>query len=178
MGSKGLIMKNAYRALAGIAIAAAACDIYGANFQQVGPSKATDGLVMQTCSMFFGDTSNSTAMSNAQLGPQKRICFVGVNATVIQVTVSADAGTPNIIVAKNHAGSVSNLVSSALSTAANGGVACSNANGGSGLDGSTTCSNTIQNTSIVAGDFFETVSGSASTAKAMQVHITYRVTGP
>lgn len=149
-----------------------------ANFQQIGPSKATDGLTLQTCSIVIGDTSNSSALAAAQLGPQKWLCFVGVNATVLQITVSADAGTPSVTVAKNHAGSVSNLTSSALSTAANGGVACSNANGGTGLDGATTCSNTVQNASLSAGDFIELVSGSPSTAKQVSAQITYRVTGP
>ena len=149
-----------------------------ANFKQYGPQNLTKGVTRDTCSMFVGDTSNSSALANAQLGPQKRICFVPFSATVVEITVAADAGTPSVTVARNRAGTVANLTSSALATAANGGIACSNANGGTGLDGATTCSNTIQNTGLNPGDFIELNAGSGSTAKAMSINVTFERTGP
>lgn len=134
--------------------------------------------ITRTCDIAIGDTSSSTAITNAQLGPQKRICYIPYAATVVEVNVGADAGTPNVIVGVRPAAdnTVSNLVSSALATAASGGIACSNTGGTTGLNGTTTCSATLQNTSIAAGSYIELVSGTAGgTAKWMSAHIVYTV---
>ena len=129
----------------------------------------------RTCDIVIGDTSGS-AITDAQLGPQKRLCYVPAASTVVEVDVSADAGTPNIIVGVNAAGSVSNLLSSALATAASGGIACSKTSAVTGLDGATTCSATLQNTSIAAGAYIQAVSGTAGgTAKLMTAHVIYTV---
>ena len=129
----------------------------------------------RTCDIVIGDQSGS-AILNAQLGPQKRLCFIPSAGTLVEMDVAADGGTPNIIVGRNRAGSVSNIVSSALATAAAGGIACSSAAGGTGLDGTTSCSATLQNTSLNAGDYLEAVSGTAGgVAKIMTVHVTYTV---
>jgi hypothetical protein len=122
-----------------------------------------------------GDTSGS-AITNAQLGPQSRMVIVPRAGTVTEIDVTGDAGTPNVIIAKNHAGSITNLLSSALATASSGGIACSKTSGVTGLDGVTTCSATLQNTSLAAGDYLELVSGTAGgTAKLMVVHVVYSV---
>jgi hypothetical protein len=137
-------------------------------------SQSTAAL-RRTCMMIIG-ADNGTALANADLGPQGRQCFVPAGSTVVEVTVAADAGTPNIIPAKNHAGSASNLVSSALATAGSGGIACSNTGGTTGLDGVTTCSATLQNTSLAVGDWIELTSGTAGgTAKRMSVAVTWTV---
>lgn len=129
----------------------------------------------RTCDVPVGDTSAS-ALTNAQLGPQSRICFMPAAATIIEMDVNADAGTPTVIVGRNRAGTIVNIVSSALATAASGGIACSNTGGTTGLNGATTCSSTLQNTSLNAGDYLELVSGTAGgTAKFFVVHVTYTV---
>lgn len=128
----------------------------------------------RTCDIYIGDTSGST-LTAGQLGPQKRMCFIPYAATIVEIDVSADAGTPNIILGRNRAGATVNLVSSALATAGSGGIACSNTGGTTGIDGATTCSGTLQNTGINAGDYVEAVSGSVSTAKSFAAHITYIV---
>lgn len=129
----------------------------------------------RVCDVGVGDTSGS-AITNGQLGPQKRVCYVPAAATVVEMDVAADGGTPNVIVGVNHAGSVSNIVSAALATAASGGIACSNAGGTTGIDGATTCSATLQNTSVAAGDYLELVSGTAGgTAKWMTIHVIYTI---
>jgi hypothetical protein len=126
--------------------------------------------------MVVGADNTSAALADTDLGPQGRQCFVAEAATVVEVTVAADAGTPNIIPAKNHAGSASNLVSGALATASSGGIACSNTGGTTGIDGATTCSNTLQNTSLAAGDWIQLTSGTAGgTAKRMSISVTYTV---
>ena len=129
----------------------------------------------RVCDIAVGDES-STAIANGQLGPQVRVCYIPAAATVVEMDVAADGGTPNVIVAVNHAGSDSNIVSAALATAANGGIACSNTTGTTGINGATTCSSTLENTSMAAGDFLELVSGTAGgTAKLMTIHIVYTV---
>lgn len=129
----------------------------------------------RVCDIAVGDTSGS-AITNAQLGPQKRICYIPAAATVVEMDVAADGGTPNVIVAKNSAGTPSNIVSAALATAASGGIACSNTGGTTGIDGVTTCSATLQNTSLAAGDYLELISGTAGgTAKLMTIHIIYTI---
>lgn len=129
----------------------------------------------RVCDIAFGDESASV-LTNAQLGPQKRICFVPEAATIVEMDVAADGGTPSIIIGLNHAGTVSNIVSAALATAASGGIACSKTTAVAGIDGVTTCSATLQNTSITAGDYIEAVSGTAGgTAKLLTVHVVYEV---
>lgn len=129
----------------------------------------------RVCDIAVGDTSAS-ALTNAQLGPQKRICYIPAASTIVEMDVAADAGTPNVIVGNNAAGSVSNIVSGALATAASGGIACSNTGGTTGIDGATTCTNTLQNTSLGAGSYLELVSGTAGgTAKLMTIHVIYTI---
>jgi hypothetical protein len=136
---------------------------------------ASVGNNRRVCDIVIGDESAS-ALTNAQMGPQKRMCYIPGASTVVEIDVSADGGTPNVIVAKNHAGTVTNILSSALATAASGGIACSNTGGTTGIDGATTCSATLQNGSVAAGDYFELVSGTAGgTAKLMTVHVIYAI---
>lgn len=129
----------------------------------------------RVCDLVVGDASGSV-ITNGQLGPQKRMCFIPYAATIVEVDVAADGGTPNVIIAKNTAGSVSNILSGALATAAAGGIACSNTGGTTGIDGATTCSATLQNTSVAAGAYLELVSGTAGgTAKLFTSHVVYVV---
>jgi len=133
-------------------------------------------LTRRTCMIPIGADNAAAVVVDADLGPQGRQCFVPFAATVVEITVSADGGTPNVIPRKNHAGSTSNLVSSALATGSSGAIACSNTGGTTGIDGATTCSATLQNTSLSAGDWIELASGTAGgTAKRMSIAITYTV---
>lgn len=133
------------------------------------------GARVLSCDIAVGDASGS-ALANAQLGPQKRLCYIPVAATVVEMDVAADGGTPNVIAGVNHAGTTSNIVSAALATAASGGIACSRLTAVTCIDGATTGSATLQNTSIVAGDYIELVSGTAGgTAKLMTIHVLYTV---
>jgi len=134
----------------------------------------TAPLTYRTCSIVFG-SDNGSALADADLGPQGRICLVPVAGTVVEVTVAADAGTPSIVVRRNRAGTGANFLT-ALATAASGGLACSKTSAVTGLDGATTCSATLTNTGLNAGDWIEAISGTAGgTAKRMSVAITYTV---
>lgn len=128
----------------------------------------------KTCTMVTG-ADNGSALADADLA-QGRQCFIAQPSTVVEVTVAGDAGTPNVIPGRNVAGSVANLVSSALATAASGGLACSKTTAVTGIDGATTCASTLQNTALAAGSWISLVSGTAGgTAKRMSVAVTYLV---
>ena len=139
---------------------------------------STQLAVVQTrrvCSLNVG-ADNGTALVDADIGPQGRQCFIPYAATVVEIDVAADAGTPNVIVRKNTAGTQSDLLSSALATASSGGIACSKTSAVTGLDGATTCSATLQNTGISIGAWLELKSGTAGgTAKRMSVAVIYTV---
>lgn len=148
----------------------------GGPITSTGTVSMTTAQTRRTCAIIVGANNASAVIVNADLGPQGRLCFVPAAATIVEIEVAADGGTPNVIPGKNHAGSISNLVSSALATAGSGGIACSNTGGTTGLDGATTCSSTLQNTSLAAGDYIELVSGTAGgTANRMSIFVTYTV---
>lgn len=145
----------------------------GAN--AVGSSKLAVVNTYRTCDIPINDTSGS-AITSGQMGPQSRVCFIPAASTIVEMDVNADAGTPNIIIGRNRAGTIVNIVSGALATAASGGIACSNTGGTTGLNGATTCSSTLQNTGLNAGDYLELVSGTpGGTAKFFVAHVVYTV---
>ena len=137
----------------------------------------------RVCSMTFG-ADNGTALVDADLGPQREICQVPYGATIYEIDVTANAGTPNIIPGLRHCTAnpcasnftVSNLVSSALATAASGGPGCSKTGATAGLDTFTTCAATLQNTAVAVGDYIEAVSGTAGgTASRVSVDVHFTV---
>jgi hypothetical protein len=156
---------------------AIACAVYdGTEFQLQNPQTAGTSDMRRICEISIGDTSSSSVISNGQLGPQKRVCYIPAAATLLEMNVAADGGTPNVIVGRDTAGTIVNVVSSALATAASGGIACSNTGGTTGLDGATTCSSTLQNTALAQGAYLELVSGTAGgTAKFMTIHLIYSI---
>ena len=149
----------------------------GLNANAVTSAKLTTEITYHSCDIYINGVSTGSALTNAQLGPETRQCYIPFAATIVEMVVSADAGTPNIIIGRNHAGAIANIVSGALATAASGGIACSNTGGTLGLDNATTCTNTLQNTSLARGDYLQEVSGAAGgAAKAMAVHVIYAST--
>lgn len=144
-----------------------------------GPFITSSGPTLnnRVCDIYFGNQNSGDAvLGNLDLGPQSRVCFIPAAATILEMDVNADTGTPSIIIGRNHAGTITNIVSSALATAASGGIACSNTGGTTGLNGATTCSGTLQNTALAVGDYIEAVSGTAGgAARSMAAHIIYRI---
>lgn len=130
---------------------------------------------LRNCTIVVGADNASTALTNADIGPQGNQCFVPLSATIVEVTVAADAGTPSVMPQKNTTGSgVANILSSNLSTASAGGVACSNTGGTTGLDGVTTCSATLSSPALAAGSWIQIASGSTTNAKRMSISVTYQ----
>jgi hypothetical protein len=113
----------------------------------------------KTACIPIGANNAAAVIVNADLGPQSRQYMINSPQTLVEITVSADAGTPSIILGRNRAGTIVNLTSAALATAASGGLACSKGTAVVGVDGATTCSATLQNTALLAGDWITLVSG-------------------
>lgn len=149
-----------------------------------GSNAVTVAAKLRTHSGCFdlGADNAAADLVDADIGPQGRIFLVPVAATVIEITVSANAGTPNAIVQKNHAGTATDLVSATLATASSGAVACA-ATGAACLDG-TVKSGTVSIVTagsanvLAAGDWIQTKAGSgfaSSGAKRLSVCLTYTV---
>jgi len=147
-----------------------AISLQGGGGAIVAPATPTN----HTLCLPIGSDDAASALTNAQLGPLSRFYRFDKAQTLVEIAVSADGGTPNIIVGRSRAGSIANLTSSALSTASSGGIACSKTSAiVSPIDLATTCSATLQNTSILSGDWLTLVSGTAGgTAKEMTVCLT------
>jgi hypothetical protein len=159
-------------------------DPSGNSWQMVKETALAD-IQKRSCDISVGDASSSNTVTNTQLGPQKHACKIPSSATVLEVDLEADAGSPNVVVGRRRctawtsgtcsAETVANLVSSALA-ASSGYMGCSNAGGTAGLDGGTACAATLQNTGLNAGDWLELISGTAGgTAKLVTVHVVYQV---
>ena len=130
---------------------------------------------LRTCMMRIGDEADS-ALTDAQLGPSNGWCDIPKAAVIDEIVVRADAGTPSIIVHRRTGTTSTPLLSSALATAAAGGVACARASG-TGTTGysGVTCSMTLQNATISNGDYtLGLTSGTAGgTAKRVTIAIHY-----
>ena len=128
--------------------------------------------VYKTCAMVIGADNATAALADADLGPQLSQCQIPQAFTVVEIDVMADGGTPNIIVQRNHLGTPTALLSSALATASSGAVACAKTGATTGLDGSTTCSALLENTAGAAGDWIGLTSGTAGgVAKRLSVMV-------
>lgn len=144
-------------------------------FDLIGTSLAPTPTIRRTCMAVLGADNAAAGLSNADISPQKGICFVPSAVTVQEITIEADGGTPSVTVSKNHAGTQTALLSSSLATGSSGAIACSNTGGTTGIDGVTTCSATLQNTSLAAGDWIDLTAGVAGgTAKRFSIAVTWQ----
>jgi hypothetical protein len=131
----------------------------------------TVGKVVRTCMVIVG-ADNGSALVNGDLGPQLNQCQIPYAGTILEIDVMGDAGTPNVIVQRSHLGTPTALLSGALATAASGAVACAKTGATTGVDGTTTCSATLQNKTIAAGDWIGLTSGTAGgVAKRMSIAV-------
>ncbi len=139
------------------------------------PNKVTIQLRRRTACILIGSKNAISALADTDLADSDNYPLYAAS-TLIEVTVRANAGTPNIILGRDRAGSVVNLTSTALTTASSGGIACSNTGGTTSVFGTTTCSATLQNTALALGDWILPVSGTAGgTAKQMTACATWTI---
>lgn len=131
----------------------------------------------RTCNIVVGADNATSPLVDADLAPQGHQCWIYAAATIVEMNVSADAGTPSISVARNRAGALASITAAPLQTAAAGGIACANAAGsGLGLDGVTTCAVALTTTALAAGDFLDLNGGVAGgTAKRVSLAVTFTI---
>lgn len=139
----------------------------------------TTAQTTRTCMIDLGADNAASALTNADLGPQKRSCFIPYAATLREITVSADDGTPNVILqSRIGASTVADLLSGALATGASGVPACALlVKSGVCTDGTASSATVVlTNTNLLAGTYIELKSGTAgATAKSMQIAVTFTV---
>jgi hypothetical protein len=184
---QGLTWDNAYSGSAGIPLPSTTTgggvtDVFG--FKRNGPAAKWELIAStqnslsarrRTCAIVIGDdVATSPALTDAQLTNQFDLCLIPSTATVEEITIKADAGTPNVVVhRRTSAGSVTPLLSSALATAASGALACARPTAVAGYAG-TTCAATLQNSTIGAGDWLGLTSGTAGgTARRFSIMVSY-----
>ncbi len=119
--------------------------------------------------------ANNTTIVDADLGPLYFQCAIPYSSTLVEIDVQANAGTPNVTLGRNRSGSRANLTTGTMTTGSSGAQVCANATGsGAGLMG-TTCTFTLQNSTLNAGDYIELVTGAASTANIVGIAAIFRV---
>jgi hypothetical protein len=130
----------------------------------------------RTCVITVGDGTN-TVVSGDYSPFKTNSCFIPYAATIVEVTLQADAGTPSVQLEKRHANTtLTDILSGAL--AANGTtVTCAlTSTSGTCIDGTTSSGSiTISTTAIAAGDYIEVKSGTGSTEKNMRIAVTFTV---
>jgi hypothetical protein len=139
-------------------------------------AKSSVTLTRRVCAIIIG-ADNGSALADADIGPQNDSCLVQAAATVVEVVVKADDGTPSALPRKTSvAGSNTSLLSGALATAASGARACSKTTAATSFDGATSCTDTLTTTALAVGDTLGVTSGTAGgVAKRMSIWIVYTI---
>jgi hypothetical protein len=140
-------------------------------------SMAANGLV-KSCVFTLGDDSAASALITANIQPQGAVCPIDTSGTVTGITVLGNAGASSIQVCWRHTtsgtSSASNLTSSAMTLATVSGlhdvVALAGVTSVQGVTGISSAG--ITNSTVTAGDWFETCGGTADgTTKRISVQI-------
>lgn len=136
--------------------------------------KSTALSDLRMCSYRVG-ADNGVILVDTDLGPQGDTCTIPYAADAIEIGLKSDGGTPNVIVGRERAGAIVNMTSAVLA-AAGATYTCSNVGGTvSKIDGTTTCSATLQNNSLNGGDSMVLVSGTAGgVAKRLTIKLFFR----
>lgn len=142
----------------------------GSNMQLMTPVCQPD---IQSFTIVVGTDDAASPLVNTNLGPQTNLYTFTRAATIQQISVYADAGTPNVIVHRRTGTTNTALLSAALQTAAAGALACAKTTAVAGIEG-TACSATLQNASVPAGHTIGLTSGTAGgVAKRMSIVVFY-----
>jgi hypothetical protein len=93
-------------------------------------------------------------------------------ATLVEVNIQCDAGTPSILLQRRRgASTVADLLSGALASAGTTHTCAMSSTGATCIDGTTSSGSiTVTNTSLNAGDVIEVKSGTGSTEKRCRIH--------
>jgi hypothetical protein len=130
----------------------------------------------RTCMMTVGDGANTVASGDYAPFKVNR-CYIPYAATIVEVLLQSDAGTPSVQLQKRHgASTVTDLLSGALAAAGTTKTCAMSATSQTCIDGTTSSGSiTVSTTSLAAGDYIEVKSGTASTETNMTIAVTFTV---
>ena len=125
------------------------------------------------CMLRFGGEGGATL--TATILEQDRLCQVPDKATLLEISISADAGTPSITLQRFRFsdGSTVDLSSSALTW--NSGFTCMRATASTSINGKTACASGLTNTAFSPGDWINVKTGALpSTAAMVSIAVTWQ----
>lgn len=134
-------------------------------------------LLTKTCQIIIGDDSG-IPLSTGNIQPQRSQCYLYDNSTVANVILLVNSGASTIQLGYRHNGILTAL-SSVLTPAAVAGVtdpvACANLSGTALIiEGNSVTCGTLSNTALTAGDYIETMGGTADgTTTRVSAEVTF-----
>jgi hypothetical protein len=130
----------------------------------------------RVCMLTVGDGVNT--IQDADFSPFKQgRCYVPYAATVVEITLQGDAGTPSVTVQRRRdASTLADLLSGALAGAGTTETCAMASTSQTCINGTTSSGSiTLSNTALNAGDWIEVKSGTGSTAKSLNVAVVFTV---
>jgi hypothetical protein len=131
----------------------------------------------RACNIVRGDQSGS-ALTTGNIQPQGSLCYIDNASTVSQVILLVDAGASTMQLGYRHNGSTTAItptLTPATVTGITDHVACANSGGTAiTIEGNSVTCSTLTNAALTAGDFIETIGGTADgTSKRMSIAMTF-----
>jgi uncharacterized protein DUF5907 len=187
--SRGLSWGNQYQASFGIPLPTATTaggntkdqfafqyDELNLKWDLIASTQVSRTAARRTCMIVMGDEGGGT-LTDADLTGKKEMCLLAAQALIEEVTVKADAGTPNISLHTRLGVADTSILSSPLTAGASNAVNCARATAQVGITAGTTCVGTLINTTAQAGSWLGATSGVAGgVAKRFSIAITYSYT--
>jgi hypothetical protein len=149
----------------------------GSGLTNISGANMTAAASRRTCMILIGADNGSTLV-DADIAPQAQQCYIPAGASIVEIMIRADAGTPSVVLQRRRGGTTADLLSGSLTTAASGGASCATSTASQTcIDGTTTSSAsvTLSNATLAAGDWIETKTASASTAKRFSIAVVYTI---
>jgi hypothetical protein len=139
-------------------------------------AKSAVVLTRRQCMIPVGDGATTVVSGDYSPFKQPR-CKVPYAATIVEIDIQTDAGTPSILLQRRRgASTVADLLSGALAANGTTWTCAMGSTSGTCIDGTTSSGSiTLSNTSLTAGDVIEVKSGTASTETSATIAITWTV---
>lgn len=145
----------------------------------VTPSSGTTQVV---CQMNYGNQNSGTPLITGDIQPQGSQCNIPQSGTMSSVVVMVDSGASTVELGYRHSGSTTDLTGVLTPTTVGGityPVVCANVAGTAQvIEGVSVICGTLSNTALNAGDYIETIGGTADgTSEAMSIAVIFSQPG-
>lgn len=145
----------------------------------VTPSSGTTQVV---CQMNYGNQNSGTPLITGDIQPQGSQCNIPQSGTMSSVVVMVDSGASTVELGYRHSGSTTALTGVLTPTTVGGityPVVCANVAGTAQvIEGVSVTCGTLSNTALTAGDYIETIGGTADgTSEAMSIAVIFSQPG-